>query len=309
VVEADVKAYLAKNAKDATPIAAKLAAEMGLDLSGVTGSGPKGKITREDVEKAVRLKMAGGSTAVSAPVAGEIAYAPNKAQETKPVSGVRKIIFDRMGLSDQLTARVTLVTEADVTELVRFRNKLKTEKAEAWGYKPGFNEMIGLIVAQTLAEHRYMNARLSQDGTQIEMLEDVNLAFAVDTDRGLLVPVIKKADQLELKDLGAKFHALVDAAKLGRVMPDDLVGGTFTITNLGSYGVDAFTPVINLPELAILGVGRIQEKVVPVNGAPDIRKMMTLSLVFDHRLVDGAPAAKFLQSVRELLEDPIMIFV
>ena len=310
VVEDDVVAYLAKNTKDATPIAAKLAAEMGLNLSGVTGTGPKGKITREDVEKAVRLQMAGGSVAAAAaPVAGEIAYAPNKAQETKPVSGVRKIIFDRMGLSDQLTARVTLVTEADVTELVRFRSKLKTEKAEAWGYKPGFNEMIGLIVAQTLAKYRYMNARLSQDGTQIEMLEDVNLAFAVDTDRGLLVPVIKKADQLDLKDLGAKFHALADAAKLGRVLPDDLVGGTFTITNLGSYGVDAFTPVINLPELAILGVGRIQEKVVPVNGVPEIRKMMTLSLVFDHRLVDGAPAAKFLQSVRELLEDPIMIFV
>jgi len=309
VVEDDVVAYLAKNTKDATPIAAKLAAEMGLDLSSVIGTGPKGKIIREDVEQAVRLQMAAGPAAAAAPVAGEIAYAPNTAQETKPVSGVRKIIFDRMGLSDQLTARVTLVTEADVTELVRFRNKLKAEKTEAWGYKPGFNEMIGLIVAQTLAKYRYMNARLSQDGTQIEMLEDVNLAFAVDTDRGLLVPVIKKADQLELKDLGAKFHALADAAKLGRVLPDDLVGGTFTITNLGSYGVDAFTPVINLPELAILGVGRILEKVVPVNGTPEIRKMMTLSLVFDHRLVDGAPAAKFLQSVRELLEDPIMIFV
>ena len=308
VVENDVIAYLAKNAKSATPIAVKMAGEMGLDLSGVTGTGPKGTITREDVEKAVRQRMAGG-TAAAAPVAGEIAYAPNKVLETNPVSGVRKIIFDRMGMSDQMTARVTLVTEADVTELVRFRNKLKAEKTEAWGYKPGFNEMIGLIVAQTLAKYCYMNARLSQDGTQIEMLEDVNLAFAVDTDRGLLVPVIKNADQLELKDLGAKFHALADAAKLGRVLPDDLVGGTFTITNLGSYGVDAFTPVINLPELAILGVGRIQEKVVPVNGVAEIRKMMTLSLVFDHRLVDGAPAAKFLQSIRELLEDPIMIFM
>ncbi len=135
------------------------------------------------------------------------------------------------------------------------------------------------------------------------------MAFAVDTDRGLLVPVVKKADQMELKDLGARFHQLVDAAKSGRISPDDLVGGTFTITNLGNFGVDAFTPVINLPELAILGLGRIQEKIVPVNGQAEIRKMMTLSLVFDHRLVDGAPAAKFLQTVKELLEDPIMIFV
>ena len=307
VVEDDVIAYLAENVKSATPIAAKLAADMNLDLSGVAGTGPKGTITREDVEEAVRQRMAAGP--VAAPVAGDIPYTPNKVLDTKPVSGVRKIIFDRMGLSDQLTARVTLVTEADVTELVRFRTKLKAEKSEAWGYKPGFNEMIGLIVAQSLRNTPYMNARLSQDGTRIEMLEDVNLAFAVDTDRGLLVPVVKKADQLELKDLGAKFHALVDAAKSGRISPDDLVGGTFTITNLGNFGVDAFTPMINLPELAILGVGRIQEKVVPVNGKPEIRKMMTLSLVFDHRLVDGAPAAKFLQTVRELLEDPIMIFV
>ena len=309
VTESDVTAYLAKNAKSATPIAAKLAAEMNLDLSGVAGTGPKGTITREDVEKAVRQQMAAGPVTVAAPVADEIPYAPNKALDTKPVSGVRKIIFDRMGLSDQLTARVTLVTEADVTELVRFRGKLKAEKSDAWGYKPGFNEMIGLIVAQSLRKIPYMNARLSQDGTKIEMLEDVNLGFAVDTDRGLLVPVVKKADQLDLKDLGKKFHELADGAKTGRISPDDLVGGTFTITNLGSYGVDAFTPVINLPELAILGVGRILEKVVPVNGKPEIRKMMTLSLVFDHRLVDGAPAAKFLQAVRELLEDPIMIFV
>lgn len=309
VTESDVVAFLEKNTKSATPIAAKLAAEMNLDLSAVTGTGPKGTITREDVEKAVRQQMAAGPVTAAAPVAGEIPYAANKAIDTKPVSGVRKIIFDRMALSDQLTARVTLVSEADVTELVRFRTKLKAEKSEAWGYTPGFNEMIGLIVAQSLRKTPYMNARLSQDGTRIEMLEDVNLGFAVDTDRGLLVPVVKKADRLELKDLGAKFHALADAAKNGRISPDDLVGGTFTITNLGNFGVDAFTPVINLPELAILGLGRIQEKVVPVNGKPEIRKMMTLSLVFDHRLVDGAPAAKFLQTVRELLEDPIMIFV
>ncbi len=139
-----------------------------------------------------------------------------------------------MATSDQLTARVTLVTEADVTELVRFRGKLKAEKSEAWGYKPGFNEMIGLIVAHSLKETPYMNARLSQDGTKIEILEDINVAFAVDTDRGLLVPVVKKADQMELKDLGARFHQLVDAAKSGRISPDDLVGGTFTITNLAT---------------------------------------------------------------------------
>jgi len=307
VVEGDVIAYLEKTAKPATPIAAKLASEMNLDLSGVMGTGPKGAITREDVEKEIRQRMAGGPAA--APALGEIAYAPNAVLERKPLAGVRRIIFDRMGLSDQLTARVTLVTEADVTELVRFRDKLKAEKAEAWGFKPGYNEMIGLIVAKTLKDFPYMNARLSQDGAQIEWLEDVNLGFAADTDRGLLVPVVKQADRMDLQALGSRFHALAEGAKSGRISPDDLVGGTFTITNLGGYGVDAFTPVINLPELAILGLGRIQDKLVPVNGVAEIRKMMTLSLVFDHRLVDGAPAAKFLEAVKSLLEYPIMIFV
>lgn len=310
VVENDVIAYLEKTAKSATPIAAKLASEMNLDLSGVMGTGPKGAITREDVEKAIRQRMAGGPAAGAAtPALGEIAYAPNAVLERKPLAGVRRIIFDRMSLSDQLTARVTLVTEADVTELVRFRDKLKVEKAEAWGFKPGYNEMIGLIVAKTLKDFPYMNARLSQDGTQIEWLEDVNLGFAVDTDRGLLVPVVKRAAQMDLQALGSRFHALAEGAKSGRISPDDLVGGTFTITNLGGYGVDAFTPVINLPELAILGLGRIQDKLMPVNGVAEIRKMMTLSLVFDHRLVDGAPAAKFLEAVKNLLEYPIMIFV
>jgi pyruvate dehydrogenase E2 component (dihydrolipoamide acetyltransferase) len=310
VVEADVMAYLEKNAKSATPIAAKLADEMALDLSGVTGTGPKGTITRGDVEKAIRQRMAGGPAVGAAmPASADIAYAPNTVVDNKPVSGVRKIVFDRMGLSDQLTARVTLVTEADVTELVRFRNKLKADKAEAWGFKPGYNEMIGLIVAKALKEYPYMNARLSQDGSQIEYLEDINLGFAADSERGLLVPVVKKAGQMDLQALGAKFHALAEGAKSGRISPDDLVGGTFTITNLGSYGVDAFTPVINLPELAILGLGRIQDKVVPVNGKAEIRKMMTLSLVFDHRLVDGAPAAKFLAGVKSLIEYPVMIFV
>ena len=310
VVESDVIAYLDKTAASATPIAAKLASEMNLDLSSVMGSGPKGKITREDVEKAIRQRMAGGpAVGAATPVMGDIAYAPNTVLETKPLAGVRKIVFDRMGLSDQLTARVTLVTEADVTELVRFRNKLKAEKAEAWGFKPGYNEMIGLIVAKTLKDFPYMNARLSQDGSQIEWLADVNLGFAADSERGLLVPVVKKAGQMDLQALGSKFHALAEGAKSGRISPDDLVGGTFTITNLGNYGVDAFTPVINLPELAILGLGRIQDKVVPVNGVAEIRKMMTLSLVFDHRLVDGAPAAKFLAAVKSLIEYPIMIFV
>ncbi len=306
IVEGDVLAYLDQKPK-VTPVAAAFAREMGFDISGLQGSGPKGMVNRSDVEKAIQRRMAGGVSAMK-PEMPEIKYADVNIREKKPISGVRRIIFDRMAASDQLTARVTLVTEVDATELVKLRESLKTKKADAWGFAPGYNELIGLIVARKLNEYPYMNARLSQDGTQIEYLENVNLGFAVDTERGLMVPVVKDVDHLDLHDFGQQFRQLVKAARNGKIDPANLIGGTFTITNLGTYDVDAFTPVINLPELAILGIGLIKEKVVPIDGEVGIRKMMTLSLVFDHRLVDGAPAAAFLQKIKERIEYPKSIF-
>jgi pyruvate dehydrogenase E2 component (dihydrolipoamide acetyltransferase) len=133
--------------------------------------------------------------------------------------------------------------------------------------------------------------------------------MAVDTERGLLVPVIYDADQKSLRQFGAEFRTLVERARNSRSLPDDLTGGSFTITNLGMYDIDAFTPVINLPEAAILGVGRIAPKVVAYHGEAAIRQMWTLSLVFDHRLVDGAPAARFLQTIKALIEDPALFIV
>jgi pyruvate dehydrogenase E2 component (dihydrolipoamide acetyltransferase) len=304
ITEADVLAYF-EHAPSATPIAAAFAREMNFDISGLRGSGPKGMITRSDVEDAIRQRLAAKSGAISQALP-EIKYAPAKVSERKPLTGVQKIIFDRMGASDQLTARVTLVTEVDAVELVAIREKLAVEKEGDWGFKPGYNDLIGMVVAKALREFHYMNARVSADGLQIEFLENVNLGLAVDTERGLMVPVIKDADQLDLPTFGHRLRSLVEQAKSGQISPDDLSGGTFTITNLGVYDVDAFTPVINLPELAILGIGRIQDKVVPFEGKASIRKMMTLSLVFDHRLVDGAPAAKFLQEIKQLIESSAM---
>ncbi len=150
-----------------------------------------------------------------------------------------------------------------------------------------------------------MNARLTPDA--IEILNHVNLGMAVDTERGLLVPVVRDADSKSLRQFGAEFREMVDRARRGRALPDDLSGGSFTITNLGMYDVDAFTPVINLPEAAILGVGRIAPKVVPYQGSPAIRQMLTLSLVFDHRMIDGAPAARFLQHVKHVIEEPYLL--
>jgi pyruvate dehydrogenase E2 component (dihydrolipoamide acetyltransferase) len=166
---------------------------------------------------------------------------------------------------------------------------------------------LGLIVARALREFPYMNARLGADGTAIERMPTVNLGMAVDTERGLLVPVIRNADQKGLRGFGTEFRALMERARLGKSLPDDLAGGTFTITNLGMFDVDAFTPIINLPEAAILGVGRIQPKAVVKNGEIVARQMWTLSLAFDHRLVDGAPAARFLQRIKQLIENPYLL--
>jgi len=152
-----------------------------------------------------------------------------------------------------------------------------------------------------------MNARLSADGDAIERLPHVNLGMAVDTERGLLVPVIRNADRRGLREFGAEFRALVERARAGRSLPDDLSGGTFTITSLGTFEIDAFTPIINLPEAAILGVGRIRPKPVVREGEIVVRQMWTLSLVFDHRLVDGAPAARFLQRIKKLVENPYLL--
>jgi pyruvate dehydrogenase E2 component (dihydrolipoamide acetyltransferase) len=228
--------------------------------------------------------------------------------ERIPLKGVRAIIADRMGTSVHTTARVTLVSEVDATEFVAMRERLKAKVSEEWGFAPGYNDLLALIVAKALRKFPYMNARLAPDA--IELMAHVNLGMAVDTERGLLVPVVRDADTKSLQQFGAEFRALVDRARKGRSLPDDISGGTFTITNLGMHDIDAFTPVINLPEAAILGVGRIAPKWTfrPESpNAPVLRQMVTLSLVFDHRLIDGAPAARFLQYIKGLIEEPYLL--
>jgi pyruvate dehydrogenase E2 component (dihydrolipoamide acetyltransferase) len=288
VVERDVVAYLASIPK-ATPVAQKMAAAAGIDLGSVAGTGPGGKIVKDDVARAAQPTAAQQMEIV----------------ERIPLKGVRGIIAERMGNSVHTTARVTLLMEMDATEFVAMRERLKATVSEEWGFAPGYNDLLAMIVAAALRRFRYMNARLAPDA--IEILGHVNLGMAVDTDRGLLVPVIRDADQKSLHQFGTEFRALVERARNNRSMPDDLTGGTFTITNLGMHDVDAFTPVINVPEAAILGVGRIAPKVVPFEGEIAIRQMWTLSLVFDHRLVDGAPAARFLQYIKKLIEEPYLL--
>jgi pyruvate dehydrogenase E2 component (dihydrolipoamide acetyltransferase) len=285
----------------ASPRARKLAREKGVDLALVTGSGPHGRIVERDVLDYLTLLPKEAPTPLPAP--------PTVGQtvESVPLTGLRHIIAERMAASAHTTARVTLVTEADATAFVETREQLKAHVANEWGFAPGYNDLLGIIVARALREFPYMNVRLSADGQAIEHLPAVNLGMAVDTERGLLVPVIRHADQKGLRAFGTELRALVERARAGKSLPDELTGGTFTITSLGMHEIDAFTPIINLPEAAILGVGRIQAKPVVRDGQIVVRQMWTLSLAFDHRLVDGAPAARFLQRIKQLIENPYLL--
>ena len=288
----------------ASPRARKLAREKEVNLALVTGTGPHGRIVEQDVLAHLTLRPVEAAAAPTAPLALPVEM---PSVESVPLTGLRRIIAERMAASVHTTARVTLVTEADATAFVEARERLKATVVEEWGFAPGYNDLLGIIVARALREFPYMNARLSADGQAIERLPVVNLGMAVDTERGLLVPVIRDADQMGLRAFGTEFRALVERARAGKSLPDDLTSGTFTITNLGMYEIDAFTPIINLPEAAILGVGRIQPKPVVRDGEIVVRQMWTLSLVFDHRLVDGAPAARFLQWIKQLVENPYLL--
>jgi pyruvate dehydrogenase E2 component (dihydrolipoamide acetyltransferase) len=291
VAERDVIAYLAKTPK-VTPVAQRMAAASGVDLYSVTGTGSGGRIVKDDVARA-------STTQIPLPtIQAEVL-------ERIPLKGVRGIIAERMATSVHTSARVTLVMEMDATEFVAARERIKEKVEKDWGFAPGYNDLLAKIVAAALRQFPYMNARLTSDA--IELLGPINIGLAVDTDRGLLVPVVRDVDHKNLHQFGTEFRQVVERARSNRILPDELSGGTFTITNLGMYDVDAFTPVINLPEAAILGVGRIAPKVVPYKDEIAIRQMWTLSLVFDHRIVDGAPAARFLQAIKNMVEEPYLL--
>ena len=309
IVERDVVAYLEAE-PEVTPVARRLAEQAGLDLRTIAGTGPRGRITKEDVDQALAPPAVPPSAVVPTPPAP--IEAPTGAVET-PVTGVRAVIARRMVGSHQTTAPVTLTTEVDATELVALRELLKVSLADELGFNIGYNDLLIKVCARALREFPYMNARLdSPDPSNptsgvIRQLPDVHVALAVDTERGLLVPVIRDADRKGIADIGREVRGVVERARAGTAQPDELSDSTFTITNLGMHEIDAFTPIINLPEAAILGVGRIKPRPAVVDGEVTVRKIVWLSLTFDHRVVDGAPAARFLQRLKQLVEAPFLL--
>jgi len=296
IVEKDVLAYLAQGAKEVkiSPLAARMAQEAGLDLRTLRGSGPQGEITKGDVEAALAGKKVPAQPMAAMPE-GEVV-------QTIPLKGIRALIAERMAASVHTSARFTLFIEADATRMVELREGLKARVEKEWGFAPSYNDLIAKMCAKALRQFPYVNARLTSEA--IEHLAHVHIGMATDTERGLMVPVVRDVDRMPLRQFGERFRQLVEQARSGRIPPDDLQGGTFTITNLGNYNILTFVPVINLPEAAILAVGKITPKVVALGDAIAIRQMWMLALVVDHRVVDGAPAAKFLQYIKDEIENP-----
>jgi len=266
-----------------TPAARKLAKEQGMDLATVRGSGPGGRITREDVEAALSRNVAPTRPAVSSAAPGG-----------SPLRGRRKAIAEHMLRSLQSTAQLTITTEDDVSALVARRQRWQAE------FSLTYTDLILEAAASALRTHPRLNATF-QAGLLQEHGE-VHIGLAVALDDGLVVPVIRNADRKTLREIAAESLALAEKARRGTLGVDDVSGGTFTVTNLGMYGVDAFTPVLHTPQIAVLGVGRILDKPAVHEGRVAPRAMMVLSLTFDHRVVDGAPAAVFLRSVVEHLQ-------
>lgn len=277
----------------ASPVARMLAAELGVDLDKVRGTGPGGRITRDDVARAASI------TAPSAPdLSAPKPVAASPSPDRVAFRGVRKVIAERMQQSLRASAQITITTEADVTPATVFRAGLLRD------FDFSYTDMMIHAVARALMRHPRINAHLEGSPAEIALSHSANVGFAVALEDGLIVPVIDRAESKSLREIAKQSRALGEKARLGRLKLEDVTGGTFTITNLGTFGIDAFTPILNPGETGILGVGRIVEKPALFGGEIVTRAMLWLSLTFDHRMVDGAPAAQFLQTVIEFFNNP-----
>ncbi|MGQ9488588.1 MAG: dihydrolipoamide acetyltransferase family protein [Armatimonadota bacterium] len=277
-----------------TPLAEKVAAEAGVDVTAITGTGIGGRVTREDV---VRATM---------PPTAQPTAIPTEAQVVK-LAGLRKLVAENVVKGFFSAPPVTLVTEVDMTDCVALREQLLPEVEKIYNTRLTYTDLIVKATARALREFPIMNSTLREN--EIILHPDVNIGVAVAVEEGLVVPVIKSADRKTLGEISRELRELAERAHTGKSTPDDLSGGTFTITNLGAYEVELFNPVLVPGQTGILGVGRIAEKPAIRDGQVVARHLMNLCLTFDHRVVDGAPAARFLQKVKQLLESPLLILV
>ncbi len=290
----------------AAPSTRRLARELGVDLTQVAGSGPGGRISQDDIKAAVRNRQTGGF-APTAPV-----ELPDFSRwgniERQPLSKVRQIIAKNMSQAWQQVAHVTQFDRADVTDLEAFRQRNK-ERTEAYGAKLTPTVLALKAIITALKTFPQFNASLDAGANEIILKHYYNLGIAVDTERGLLVPVIKDVDRKDILKLALELGDISNRARTNKIGLDELQGGTFTVTNLGSLGVGEFTPIVNHPEVAIMGLGRAREEATVREGRIEPRLIMPLALSYDHRVIDGADGARFMRKIVDALENPELMLM
>jgi len=270
----------------ASPAARRLARDLGIEIAQVPPSAPGKRITTDDVEAFAAAREA-------------VPVTPAATGRSTPFTGIRKVVAERLHESLQTMAQVTISREADVTGLIALRERLAPGFEAASGIHLTYTDLLVEIVARLLTEHPQLNATLVGDAIVIS--DAVHVGVAVALEDGLIVPVIRDAHCRPLREIAGDRAQLATKAQDGTLSLDEVEGGTFTISNLGAFGADSFTPIVNPPQCAILGVGRIVDKPLVVDGEMQVRATMWLSLTFDHRLADGAPAARFLQALADRL--------
>jgi pyruvate dehydrogenase E2 component (dihydrolipoamide acetyltransferase) len=297
-----------------SPVARRMAEEHMIDISTITGTGPDGRIVREDIQRAIEAKpkveAPRAEVTPTAPAAPAAVYEGRKVKETVPFRSMRKAIAEHMHRSLSVSAQLTITGEIDMTAMVNLRKAL-VEQEEAIGARVTYTDLFVLVITRALKDNPIINSSLVEN--EIKIWEDINIGIAVALERGLegglIVPVVKNADQKSLSEISREARSLVEKARDGKLMPDDVAGGTFTITNLGAVGggYGFGTPIINQPESAILATGAITDRPVVREGQIVIRPIMTYSLTFDHRVIDGATGSKFMLRVTQLMENPALL--
>lgn len=318
----------------ATPATRKLARDLNVKIESVVGTGPAGRITEDDVRKA-----SGGQGAVAAPeqpkmqqpatprpqviaavhtstvtssapvpYASTVARSPGQMEERIPIHGIRRRIAEKMSKSLRTTAQVTHIDEVDFTQLIALRERAKPA-AEQQNIKLTFMPFIMLAAVASLKEFPYFNASIDDEKQEIVLKHYYNIGFATDTPNGLIVPVVKDVDKKSIFQIASELGDLSEKARVGKIALDEIQGGTFTITNIGTLGGTMSTPIINTPEVAILGVHKIQKKPVVRDDQIVIRDISYVSLSFDHRIVDGADAARFTTKLISILENPGLLLM
>ena len=312
----DVVDYKLNAKAKISPLAARIAEVEGINTDGIVGTGPKGKIMKADVLSVLNgsaSEAAASASEVAAPASAKSAKAPNENQwgvvETVPMSPMRKVISKRMSESYFSAPTFVVNVEVDMTELLALRKKVVDAIIEETGKKATVTDFISLAVIKSLMKHPYVNASLSGDEKEMYLHHYVNLSIAVGMDSGLVVPVIKGADKMSLKELVVASKEITTKALAGKLKPDEMADSTFTISNLGMYGVKSFVPIINQPNTAILGVSATVQKPVVLNGEVTVRPIMTLTLTADHRVVDGLEGAKFMKTLKEAIENPLSLLI